>query len=127
MSEGLYAALSIPLYAGSGSTIGSLNLYARRPDTLCGLILAVLALYQPEPCVGINSSRRHVDDGTEHLVDALAAALRVYDDIQHALGMLMAERGLSAAEAYSALRELAHARNSGLHTAALEQLTHVDT
>lgn len=127
MSAGLFAALSIPLYAGSGTTVASLNLYARGPAAMAGLILAVLALYRRQGPAVPGSEREQLHDGAEHLLDALAAALHVHDDIQHALGMLMTERGLSPAHAYTALRDLAHAHHSGLHAAALAHLTRTGT
>jgi hypothetical protein len=126
MAAGLFAALSIPLYAGSGTTVASLNLYARRPEALSGLIVAVLDLYGSDPAA-TSARRRQVGDGAEDLLDALAAALRVYDDIQHALGMLMARRNLTPADAYTALLEAARARHRALHAAALEHLAHADT
>ena len=44
----LTTSLSIPLFAGSGTTIAALNLYSRRTGTLSTLTTAVWAAYEPD-------------------------------------------------------------------------------
>lgn len=119
---GLYASLSIPLFAGSGAVVASLNLYSREPDAMMGLITQVVELYVHEvpPYPRADPARLH--DGGEDLVDGLGAALAVHDDIQHALGMLIGARHLSPAGAYSALQHLASTQGCALHEAATDLL-----
>jgi hypothetical protein len=117
-SLGLYASLSIPLFAGSGATVASLNLYSRTPTDMAGLITRVVALYRHDA----SPTRAELDNGGEHLLDALAAALDVHDDIQHAFGLLIGSRHLSAPAAYTALREIADTNGITLHDAATDLL-----
>lgn len=120
-SVGLYASLSIPLFVGSGAVVASLNLYARDPAAMMPLITRVVELYQHDPLPYPRTQER-LSDGGEHLIDGLAAALDVHDDIQHALGVLMGAGQLSAPDAYNALQQLADTHGTALHTAAIDLL-----
>lgn len=114
----LYASLSIPLFVGSGAVIASLDLYSRAPGSLAPLSSRVLALYSESSPMSAEIASERLTDGGEHLLDALAAALRIHDDIQHALGVLIATRHRSAAEAYGGLRRVAERDDVTLHEAA---------
>jgi hypothetical protein len=118
-SLGLYASLSIPLFVGSGAVVASLNLYSRVPADMAGLITRVVALHHHDP-----PSHAHppLGDGGEHLVAALTAALEVHAEIQHALGVLIGSRHLSAPDAYAVLCELAQGQGIGLQEAATDLL-----
>lgn len=117
-SLGLYACLSIPLFAAGGAVVASLNLYSRAPAEMAGLITRVRALYRHDPTSRPRPALPDLAGGGEHLITALAAALDVHDDIQHALGVLIGSRHLSPPDAYTALRELAATHGITLHEAA---------
>lgn len=122
-SVGVSASLSIPLFTAGGTVVAALNLYARRPAEMAALISRVVDLFQgTETAVG----RPPLDGGSAELVEALGAALRVHDDIQHALGMLMGRRQLSAAAAYSALYEIAVKEDLSMHEAATDLLDRLE-
>src|SRR4051812_17106696 len=44
-SVGVYASLSIPIFTASGAVVAALNLYARNPAPLAGLIVRVVDLF----------------------------------------------------------------------------------
>jgi AmiR/NasT family two-component response regulator len=98
--------------------VASLNLYSRVPVDMAGLITRVVALY----CHDASPARVELDNGGEHLLEALAAALNVHDDIQHALGVLIGSRRLSAPDPYTVLSELAESHGVGLYEAATDLL-----
>jgi GAF domain-containing protein len=119
---GLKASLSIPLFAGSGATIASLNLYSRDPGPMADLTSAVWAAYDPE-VAGV-WSRETLDPGGRELAAGLIGAHGLRDMIQHAIDILTAGRPgdgdafgtlcQRAAEAGTSLTELA-ARIIGQH------------
>lgn len=125
-SVGVYASLSIPLFTAGGEVVAALNLYARRPAEMAGLIARVVDLFHGSDVAGRAADRPPLEQGAAELVEALSAALRVHDDIQHALGMLMGRRQLSAAGAYSALREIAAKEELSLHEAATDLLDRLE-
>ncbi len=118
-SFGLYASLSVPLFAGSGAVVGALNLYARDPFPMGALISRVVSLFHPEEPAYAPHRPAELDAGAEEFVRGLAAALDVHDDIQSALGILMGGRQTSADSAYLGLCELAATGGRSLHDAAL--------
>ncbi len=115
---GLHASLSIPLFAGSGTPIAVLNLYARETTGLVPLIAGVRNLYtgQPPP-PGYRPDGMEI--GARHLLAGVAQAFTVRDTMQRAFGVLMARDHFSAAEAYRHLRlRAAESGNSLAATAA---------
>jgi hypothetical protein len=119
-SVGVYASLSIPLFTAGGAVVAALNLYARDPAAMAGLIARVVDLFHgsEDPATDEVDDRPPLDPGGAELVEGLRAALRVHDDIQHALGMLMGRRQLSAAGAYATLCEIAAKEDLSLHAVA---------
>jgi hypothetical protein len=115
-SLGLYAALSVPLFALRGVPLASLNLYARDPAAMRPLIAEVLALYDPPEQA--RSRGEALPGGAGQLVRGLAAALEVNAEIQHALGMLIGSRRIKADQAYLVLQGIAEGERSSLHAAA---------
>jgi hypothetical protein len=98
---GLRASLSIPLFAGSGATLASLNLYTDRSERLTALAEAVRSIYDGAP------ARCDLDAGGSELIAGLSGALAVRAVIQRALGVLMAVEGGGPQEAYLTLCERA--------------------
>ncbi len=119
-SCGLHAALSIPLCAGSGAPVAELTLYSRNPAAMASLIPLVVALFHDPPAAGPHPG---LGDGDEEFLRVLAAAQGIQRDIQQAFGVLMGGAGLSAAEAYVALCELAEDSRTSLHDVAIELLS----
>ena len=126
-SVGVYASLSIPLFTAAGTVAAALNLYARDPAQMAGLIVRVVDLFHGSDtgAEGI-PDRPPLDHGGAELLAGLSAALRVHDDIQLALGMLMGRGQLTAAGAYSELREIAAKEDQTLHQTATNLLDRLD-
>ena len=102
---GLRASLSVPLFAGRGTPVAILNIYGRDPDTMAPLISQVWSVFDPKPDA-------HDDVDTDNdLVAGLVDAFAVRAVIQQAIGVLMARRQCSAADAYADLR--VHAAETG--------------
>jgi hypothetical protein len=118
-SFGLFASLSVPLFAGSGAVVGALNLYARDPQPMGALISRVVSLFHAEDAAFKPRRPPELDPGGEEFVRGLAAALDVHDDIQAALGIIMGGRQTGAEQAYADLCELAAAAGGSLHDTAL--------
>jgi ANTAR domain/GAF domain len=99
---GLRSSLSIPLFAGRGTPVAALNLYAHDTDAMKPLTLAVWSVYEAD-----TPSDQHgdgLDAGGNELVTGLAGAFAARACIQRAMGMLMARSGGSPDEAFLALR-----------------------
>jgi hypothetical protein len=101
---GITASLSIPLFAGRGTTIAALNLYSREPDGLALLTAAVLAAYDPPVSPGTTASEGSLDHGGEALIAGLVGAFAARARIQQAMGMVIAATHRSADAAYLILR-----------------------
>ncbi len=117
---GLQASLSIPLFAGRGTSIAALNLYSREAGAMTGLIAAVHEAYDPhphdphpalpaDPRVGdphafARVDRPDLDGGGADLVAGIAGAFAVRAVIQQAIGIVMADEHRTADAAYLVLR-----------------------
>jgi hypothetical protein len=102
---GLRASLSVPLFAASGAPTAALNLYAHDPDPMTALTRRVWALYD----TGTNHDQDHdrlpdVQDGSQQILDGLAAAFNIRAVIQRALGVIMVRHHVTADTAYLILR-----------------------
>ena len=85
---GLRTSLSIPLFAGSGTTTAALNLYSRATGALSTLTTAVWAAYEPD-----FSDRRDpdaLDAGGRELTAGLIGAVALRAMIQRAVAVLSA-------------------------------------
>ena len=105
---GLNSSVSIPLFAGSGTTIAALNLYGRSTLAMAPLINKVWTIYDVD--------RPPLDDpldpGAEELLAGLAEALSVRATIQLAIGAIMQRTACAAEAAYLKLR--VHAAGQGI-------------
>lgn len=99
---GLEASLSIPLFAGRGTTIAALNLYGHDKSAIGPLTLSVGAVYGVPPH---GRPARHTDPcpGERSLVAGLTGAFAVRAVIRQAIGMVMSRIGSGADQAYGAL------------------------
>ncbi len=100
---GIRTSLSIPLFAGRGAAMATLNLYGRDPAGLAPLTAAVLAAYDSHGPGG-RVHPRGLDPGGEALVAGLAGAFAVRARIQQAIGAIMAATHRTPEGAYLILR-----------------------
>ena len=115
---GLHTSVSIPLFAGSGATIATLNLYGRDTDAMAPLITGLWAIYdagRPRPG---ELTPRPPGAGGEELLTGLADAVATRATIQLALQVIMHRGSLNAESAYVSLRLGAAAAGVSLRTAA---------
>jgi hypothetical protein len=99
---GLQSSLSIPLFAGSGRTIASLNLYSHELGTMATLTNAVWAAFEPEAPEEFDHAA--LDPGGRELTAGLFSALALRNLIQRAVTLIMAATERSADYAYMSLR-----------------------
>jgi hypothetical protein len=119
---GISASLSIPLFAGRGTAMAALNLYARDPNSLAPLTAAVWAAYDPHHPA--TTARGHgLDHGGEALLAGLAGAFAVRARIQQAIGAIMAATHRTADAAYLVLRLRAAETGAALTATATAVLT----
>ena len=103
---GLRSSLSIPLFAGSGTVIAALNVYARNSAALGDLTQGVheaFDLESPQPPLADGE----LDEGSIQLLTGLREATALQRHIQISVGMLMARHQISASTAYTRLRDAA--------------------
>lgn len=86
---GLTTSLSIPLFAGSGTTIAALNLYSRRAGALSTLTTAVWAAYDPD--TADHWDHDALDAGARELTAGLISAVAVRTMIQRSIAVLSAD------------------------------------
>jgi hypothetical protein len=115
---GLRASLSIPLFAGRGTTIAALNLYSRDTEDMAPLNAAVLAIFESSSEDSAESGLVGLGSGPQQLVNGLIGAFGVRTQIQQALGVIMATERTSADFAYAILRSRAAATALTLTAAA---------
>ncbi|WP_250036668.1 GAF and ANTAR domain-containing protein [Paractinoplanes maris] len=122
---GLRASLSIPLFAGSGTTIAALNLYGRDHVTMTPLSEAVLTVFDIGPGDGEQAAIRSatLDDGSRDLLAGLAEAHAVRAIIQRAIGLLIGRVSCTAEQGYRTLRGCAADAGTTLSHVATDLLT----
>jgi GAF domain-containing protein len=109
---GLTTSLSIPLFAGSGTILGGLNLYSRQPGAMATISAAVSDAYAPESSTVWDHD--DLDDGGRDLIAGVIGALALRSMIQQAIRMLMSTTAGSAELAYRSLRKQAAETGTGL-------------
>jgi hypothetical protein len=100
---GIWASLSVPLFAGRGIPIAVLNLYGCDPDAMAHLTTAVYQVYDPDGTAS-RPNTGALDHGGTGLVAGLAGAFTVRGLIQRAIGMLMTDTHRTPDAAYLLLR-----------------------
>lgn len=125
----LRAALSVPLFAGSGTAVAALNLYGHDPATMAPLIAGVLHAYESrDPVPGDVAAS--LDEGGAGLVGGLVGAFAVRAVIQQAIGVLIADAPTdthrSAGAAYQVLRQRAAEKGTPLLDTATSVLAERD-
>ncbi|MDQ0364271.1 ATP-binding protein [Catenuloplanes indicus] len=115
---GLHCSVSVPLFAGSGTTIASLDLYGRDSEAMAPLIKGIWTIFDPGGLRPGDLALRVLDDGGEDLLSGLSAALAVRATIQLALQVIMHRTSSGAEQAYVSLRLHAATAGIGLRAAA---------
>jgi hypothetical protein len=109
---GLRASVSLPMYAGSGAAVAVLNLYGRDATAMTGLTEAVLAAYKP------GGEAVDLEPGARELMAGLVKVLAIRATIQQAVGVIMAQEGVGALDAYLSLCARAADTSSSLTATA---------
>jgi hypothetical protein len=109
---GLRASLSIPLFAGSGAPVASMNLYGHDGLAMAALTARVRAVYRSDQETLTTLAQIPPDPRADDLCVGLKGALAVRGRIQRAIGFLMERRSCSADDAYLHLR--VHAADAGM-------------
>ncbi len=105
---GVHAVASVPLDVRRNA-VGAINLFVPRRDGIdsCLLITAMAVAGQAEVLLSEMFRRAAEAEATADLV----ASLRRGATVDHAVGVLVAQRGCGVQEAYEVLREIAHRLN----------------
>ncbi|GAA3395797.1 GAF and ANTAR domain-containing protein [Cryptosporangium minutisporangium] len=115
--HGARSAVSIPLHSEVGN-FGAMNLYSRTPDAFTGEAVAlaqVLAGQAGHASLVAAAFFRHRD-----LAEQLREAIRSRSVIDQAMGVLMAQRKITADAAFGLLRDASQHRNVKLRLVAQE-------
>ena len=116
-AAGVRSALSIPLTVQE-RLIGTLNVYARRPDAFDTRSAALGERFATPAAAALQ--RALVVRQAQRTAACLSRALAGRRIVNRAVGVLMAQDGLEAAEAHAHLEETAAARGRDLETVAQE-------
>lgn len=99
-AAGVESYLSCPLVIDEDFA-GSLNLYSKQPHGFAEFDVALLRLYSTVACAAIASARRYAR--ARDLATQLGQALESRTVIDHAIGILMAQTGNDAGQAFAEL------------------------
>jgi GAF domain-containing protein len=100
---GVRSSLSLHVGTGSDEITSSLNLYARRVYAMSDERIGQARAFAAQLAAALANIDMY--RATARLAEQLADALRTRAGIEQAKGMLMAERGISAEDAFQVLRE----------------------
>lgn len=115
VATGARSSISIPLHS-DGVNFGALNLYSRKPDTFDGEAVAlaqILAGHAGHASQVAAAFFQHRD-----LAEQLREAIRSRSTIDQAIGVLMAQRRVTADAAFDVLRETSQKLNVKLRLVA---------
>ncbi len=102
VSLGLQASLSLPLFAGRGTPVASLNLYSHHSSAMRPLSAAVRSIFGEEQG-GPPGAGGNLDAGEKGLVAGLTGAFAVRAIVQQAIGVITAGNTFDREQAYEAL------------------------
>ena len=112
---GALSALSLPLVA-DGGTVGALNLYSREADAFDSDVVAVGELLAAHASLAISAATAYFS--SRELADQMRQALDSRAVIEQAKGVLIAQLGGSAEEAFDRLVEQSQRSNRKLREVA---------
>jgi hypothetical protein len=113
---GIHSTLSVHLPVDSGDLAASLNLYSKDHLTLGDQHIAAAVPYAEQLAAAINSVDAHRSTAT--LARNLAEAMRSRAVIEQAKGILMADKRITADEAFDQLTQLSQHSNMKLRDVA---------
>lgn len=120
---GLRSSLSLPLVAG-GASVGALNVYSwDRVDAFTGAARAAAEGFAAQASTVLLLALRHLT--SSETTRQLEAALTSRSVIDQAMGVIMAQQGCSADEAFAVLRAHSQHNNRKLRAIAEELVTSV--
>jgi hypothetical protein len=122
---GLNASLSVPLFAGSGTTIAALNLYSHDAVAMIPLTARVTSVYDADSPSGPDLDEPFVDAACNDLITGLVEAFQVRALIQRAIGVVMATDRCTAEAACLFLRVRAAETGAGLPEIAAVMQAHL--
>lgn len=116
------SALSLPL-AADGRTVGALDLYSRTPNAFDNDALAVGELLAAHASLAVQAATAYYS--SRALADQMRQALESRALIEQAKGVLMAQLGIPAEEAFAALVDRSQRSNRKLRDLAQEVVDEV--
>jgi GAF domain-containing protein len=117
LTQGVRSSLSLPLIV-RGETLGALNLYSAVLHSFTDAEIRQAAAFARQAATSLAIVLRHADQ--VKLEDQLRDAIATRGVIDQALGIMMAQRGCNAAEAFTVLREASQHRNRKVYEIAAE-------
>jgi GAF domain-containing protein len=114
-AEGIKSTLSVPLVVG-GDGIGALNIYCRQASGFSAADEALAAPFASHASVALANAR--VYWRTQRLADQLQEALSTRGVIEQAKGIIIAQQGCSADQAFQLLVEMSQRSHVKLHDVA---------
>jgi GAF domain-containing protein len=114
---GVESYLSCPLIIGE-EFAGSLNLYSEQPHGFADFDVALLRLYVTAACAAIDNARRYAR--ARQLADQLNQALNSRAIIDQAIGVLIAQTGITADRAFAELSRRSQNSNVKLREVAAQ-------
>jgi len=117
LAAGAHGVLAHPLEV-DGDVIGVLNLYAHERDLFPEPVQRIAKQFVDPAALLLSGVLRRLSQ--DELIAQLNAALASRAVIDQAIGIIMARRGCSAAEAFALLRRLSNDRNIKLRDVAAE-------
>lgn len=112
---GGHSVVSVPLTA-DGATVGALNLYGREADAFSTDAVAVATLLGAHASLALQAASAYFS--SQLLAEQLQEALSSRAEIEQAKGIVMAQRGCTAQEAFDVLVELSQRANRKLRDVA---------
>ena len=101
---GLHASVSVPLYAGRGEAIATLNVYSHDRVAMAPLIAGICSVHgQTHGETSDETLQSQLDEGARELVTGYAEALSVRATVQLAIELIRADNRCSADDAYLTL------------------------
>jgi GAF domain-containing protein len=108
LAHGVRSSMSVPL-TGDFGIVGALNLYAPRPDVYDEGAQHRATVFAATAAGAVAVARRIAEQA--QLTEDLRTALSNRSVIDQAMGILMAQSGLTAQTAFEVLRRASHTRN----------------
>lgn len=115
--RGARSALSLPL-AADGRTVGALNLYSRRVDAFDREALAVGELLAAHAALAVQAAMAYYS--SRDLAEQMRSAMESRAQIEQAKGVVLAQEGVSAEEAFELLVKRSQHANRKLRDVAAE-------